>query len=415
VDCGVDPGLDDIHARGDVHRPLQPGRRDADDPPVTSLRSGPAGSASLEADLVVIGSGPAAVRRALGAAARRRRVVLAARRPPSLRGDRDVAAALLAALPPLGDAAGWPAARAAARRRFELAALRTDRLLRDAGVRVLIGEVHVADPRLVTVTAPGSDLSVRARRVAVMPEPMPVRPDLPGSFETRALTAADVLELAELPASVAVLGAGATGCELAQTFARAGAAVTVLEAEPRLLPDLDPAASALVAGALAADGVRVLTGTRAEKLAPTLDGGAWIGATTDVAAECLVLAAGWSAGPGDETVRLVRTDPAVLVVRSPRPPKASVAVEADPLDAGRLARALVEERPDSGVVRRLRALTRRLTGSRVVELTVAGPDVAGLAGPLAHALAAGVTLAELAALPHPPDSPLATLPTATPL
>jgi NADPH-dependent 2,4-dienoyl-CoA reductase/sulfur reductase-like enzyme len=211
-----------------------------------------------------------------------------------------------------------------------------------------------------------------------------------------------------------VLGGGATGCELAQVFARAGAAVTLVEAGPRLLADVDPAAAALVAGALAADGVRVLVGTRAEKLAPTLDGGAWIGATTDVAAACLVLATGWSPGSGDGGVTLVRTDPAVLVVRAQRAAGATVAVEADPLDAGRLARALVEAPPARASERRLRSWGRRPRGPRVAELTVVGRDAAGLTGPLAHALAAGITLAELAALPHPPDSPLATLPATAP-
>jgi pyruvate/2-oxoglutarate dehydrogenase complex dihydrolipoamide dehydrogenase (E3) component len=61
-----------------------------------------------------------------------------------------------------------------------------------------------------------------------------------------------------------VLGGGATGCELAQAFARLGSTVIVVEAEARLLPREEPEASHVVATALAADGVAIGTGVGLE-------------------------------------------------------------------------------------------------------------------------------------------------------
>ena len=64
---------------------------------------------------------------------------------------------------------------------------------------------------------------------------------------------------------------GAVGVELGQALQRLGSAVTLIEAGPRLLSREDPEAVALVTGRLEAEGVRILTETRAlsEPLAAT--------------------------------------------------------------------------------------------------------------------------------------------------
>ncbi|MES4792752.1 MAG: dihydrolipoyl dehydrogenase [Chloroflexota bacterium] len=53
------------------------------------------------------------------------------------------------------------------------------------------------------------------------------------------LTSDEVLDLTTLPASVAVIGGGAIGCEFASFFADLGTQVTLLEALPKLLPGCD--------------------------------------------------------------------------------------------------------------------------------------------------------------------------------
>jgi pyruvate/2-oxoglutarate dehydrogenase complex dihydrolipoamide dehydrogenase (E3) component len=66
-------------------------------------------------------------------------------------------------------------------------------------------------------------------------------------------------QLDAVPQRLVVLGGGPIGCELAQSFARLGSAVTQVEMAPRLLLREDPEVSELVAAGLRADGVRVLT------------------------------------------------------------------------------------------------------------------------------------------------------------
>src|SRR5258708_21968327 len=80
-----------------------------------------------------------------------------------------------------------------------------------------------------------------------------------------------IFDLNRLPASLISLGAGPTGVELAQAFARLGSTVTLIDQRPSVLADADPEAAATIQRRLEADGVTVLTSSAARAVA--LDGG----------------------------------------------------------------------------------------------------------------------------------------------
>jgi dihydrolipoamide dehydrogenase len=67
--------------------------------------------------------------------------------------------------------------------------------------------------------------------------------------------------LQELPGRLAVVGAGASGAEIASGFARLGSEVFLIEALDRLLPSEDPDISRLVERGLKRQGIAVHTGT----------------------------------------------------------------------------------------------------------------------------------------------------------
>ncbi len=67
---------------------------------------------------------------------------------------------------------------------------------------------------------------------------------LPISGAEHTLTHSDVWHMQELPASVAIIGAAATGCQLASVFNTFGAEVHLLDLAPRILPGEDVAVSA---------------------------------------------------------------------------------------------------------------------------------------------------------------------------
>ena len=141
--------------------------------------------------------------------------------------------------------------------------------LADEGVEVMIGEASFTGPD--TIDVDGRSLS--ARRFLICTGASPVVPAIPGLDGVEFHTYETVWELEELPASLAVIGAGAVGCELSQAFARLGSQVTLIEASERILPQEDTDASEVIARRLVDEGVRVLPGTAAKSVRPSSDAG----------------------------------------------------------------------------------------------------------------------------------------------
>ncbi|MGH9080376.1 MAG: dihydrolipoyl dehydrogenase family protein [Acidimicrobiales bacterium] len=122
------------------------------------------------------------------------------------------------------------------------------------------------------------------------------RPSIPpvdGLAATPYWTNREAVETEEVPASLAVLGGGAIGAELAEVFSRFGSAVTVLEAAPRLLGPEEPEAGQLLEEVFASEGIEVRTGAAVASVHHdgrrfTLD----VGGSEPVVAERLLVATG---------------------------------------------------------------------------------------------------------------------------
>jgi len=90
----------------------------------------------------------------------------------------------------------------------------------------------------------------------------PSVPPIPGLDQANPLTSDNVWSLKSLPKRLAVVGAGAIGCELGQAFSRLGSAVLLLEAESRILANLTPNVSDLLSSRFADEDIKVRTGAK---------------------------------------------------------------------------------------------------------------------------------------------------------
>lgn len=97
-------------------------------------------------------------------------------------------------------------------------------------------------------------------RILIATGARPWSPPIPGMAGADYLDSTAALDLKELPKSMIVLGANAIGLELAQTYARAGTYVTVVEIMQRITPFEDEDISETLAGYLADEGLRIATG-----------------------------------------------------------------------------------------------------------------------------------------------------------
>ncbi len=131
-------------------------------------------------------------------------------------------------------------------------------LLKGRKVTVIPGTGTIIDAAARHVrVSDGSELKGGALILATGSSPR----SLPGlDFDgTNVLSSDDVLQLAEIPPRVAVIGGGAIGCEFVSLLSDLGSKVTLIEALPRLLPGVDPDASNVVARSFKRRGVDVHT------------------------------------------------------------------------------------------------------------------------------------------------------------
>jgi dihydrolipoamide dehydrogenase len=88
----------------------------------------------------------------------------------------------------------------------------------------------------------------------------------------RILTNIEILELKEIPKTLAVLGAGAVGVEFASIYKRFGTQVSVFEMLPRIVPLEDEDVSKELERSFKKFGIRVETGVRADNIEVTDQG-----------------------------------------------------------------------------------------------------------------------------------------------
>jgi pyruvate/2-oxoglutarate dehydrogenase complex dihydrolipoamide dehydrogenase (E3) component len=128
------------------------------------------------------------------------------------------------------------------------------------GGRLVRGSAVLDGPGRVRV---GDDTFLASRAVVLATGSEPVVPPVDGLAEVGSWTNREAVAATVAPSSLAVLGGGAIGLELAQMFARYGSRVTVVESADRVLAVEEPEASEVVAAALAEDGVALRTGATA--------------------------------------------------------------------------------------------------------------------------------------------------------
>jgi dihydrolipoamide dehydrogenase len=104
----------------------------------------------------------------------------------------------------------------------------------------------------------------------------------------RVMTSDDAIGLAEVPASLAIIGSGAVGVEFASIFRAFGTAVTLLEVQPRIVPSEDAAVSAELDKAFRKRGIEVRTSVEVTGISAT-DAGMTIGIATGGVNESLVV------------------------------------------------------------------------------------------------------------------------------
>ncbi len=130
------------------------------------------------------------------------------------------------------------------------------------GAELVRGTGVVAEPGLVRVD--GRELPYDHLLVAT--GSLPTAPPVEGLAELAHWGSREATSASAVPESLAIVGGGAVGCELAQVYARLGSRVTLVQNGPHLLPRNDPQAGEILAEAFREEGIELRLGAKATRV-----------------------------------------------------------------------------------------------------------------------------------------------------
>jgi len=134
-------------------------------------------------------------------------------------------------------------------------------LMKKNGIDVIEGEGSLTPDADIKV----GDQTIKAKTVVIatgsIPKPVPGT-----SFGGRVIGTEEAWALEDLPETMAVIGAGASGAEIASAYGRMGTKVLLFEALDRVLPTEDADISKVAGRALAKQNIEINTGTLVENV-----------------------------------------------------------------------------------------------------------------------------------------------------
>ncbi len=160
-------------------------------------------------------------------------------------------------------------------------------LLQKNGIEVLEGTAALTGPGTVTI----GERTVSAKTIVLATGS--VKRAIPGTeFGGRVVGTEEAWALTELPKTMAVVGAGASGAEIASAYARLGVQVRLFEALERVLPTEDADISKAAERGLKKQGMEIHTGTLVRDVQSTDTGVSFTYGEESGDADWLVIATG---------------------------------------------------------------------------------------------------------------------------
>lgn len=124
----------------------------------------------------------------------------------------------------------------------------------EMGIDVFLGQGKFVSPDCIEVE--GKKLNFH--RAVITTGARAALPPIVGLENAEPLTNETLFSLVEMPKRLIIIGAGPIGCEMAQSFRRFGAEVTIIEMADRLVPIEDPDASAVLKAQFEKEGIKLI-------------------------------------------------------------------------------------------------------------------------------------------------------------
>lgn len=139
-------------------------------------------------------------------------------------------------------------------------------------IEYISGKAEVKDKETLTVKNKSIDATIRFEKLIIAAGSKPVVLPIEGADSQDILTSQDLLELAEVPASVTIIGGGVIGMEFAFIYNALGAKVNVVEFFPQILNTMDEDVADIVKTSAVQRGINIYEGAKASSIKTALDG-----------------------------------------------------------------------------------------------------------------------------------------------
>lgn len=145
--------------------------------------------------------------------------------------------------------------------------------LQDDRVEVVTGSAKLASPNQVEITFDnGKREIIQAKKIIIASGSFARRYPVPGAYGAGVLTNKELLDLKQLPKSLAIIGRSVTALELATVWVNLGSKVTIIARRPQMLPNEDEELATYIRQALEDDGVQMYAGVDIERIDDSEEG-----------------------------------------------------------------------------------------------------------------------------------------------
>lgn len=134
--------------------------------------------------------------------------------------------------------------------------------LNKVGLETLTGTAKFDGPNILRV----NDNIIEAKQIVIATGSSPFIPPIKGLDRTPFLTNETIFELKEIPKSLAVIGGGPIGCELAQAFLRLGSKVSLIHSHTELLNKEEASTQKVIANQFKSEGMSLHLGVGVKKV-----------------------------------------------------------------------------------------------------------------------------------------------------
>ena len=142
-----------------------------------------------------------------------------------------------------------------------------NRIRKTPNLDLIFGQASFTAARSIDVRpAKGKPFTLTAEQFFINAGGRPAVPQLAGLHDVPYLNSTSIMELAEVPAHLLILGGGYVGLEFAQLFRRLGSGVTIVHRGSQLLTREDQDVADTVAKILREDGIQVFLNAKAESV-----------------------------------------------------------------------------------------------------------------------------------------------------